>query len=112
MADETRGPPVVAGRSGVRGLVGAGAFGTGYRAQHRVLDVPLRSVALKRFGSGDATPAMLREALKIERLVGGCDDPVVRHRLVGCLDAGVDEDRATALVMEPDEGRLSDRVMR
>ncbi|HLU60195.1 MAG TPA: serine/threonine-protein kinase [Pseudonocardia sp.] len=112
MADETRVPPVVAGRYVVRELIGAGAFGTVYRAEHRVLDVPLRSVALKRFGSGDATPAMLREALKIERLVGGCDDPVVRHRLVGCLDAGVDEDGVPFLVMELAEGSLADRVVR
>ncbi len=104
-------PSLVGGRYVIRELIGAGAFGKVYRADHRVLDVPLRSVALKRFASGDATMAMLREALKIERLVGRCEDPVVRHRLVGCLDAGVGDDGVPYLVMELAEGNLADRVM-
>jgi serine/threonine protein kinase len=111
MADDVPVPSLVDGRYVIRELIGKGAFGTVYRAEHRVLDVPLRSVALKRFAGGDATLAMLREALKIERLVGRCEDPVVRHRLVGCLDAGVGDDGVPYLVMELAEGSLADRVM-
>jgi serine/threonine-protein kinase len=99
----------VGGRYVVREQIGAGAFGQVFRAEHRVLDVTLRSVALKRFTGGDAATAMLREALRIERLVGRCPDPVVRDRLVHCLDAGVD-DGVPYLVMELAEGSLADRV--
>lgn len=101
--------PLVGGRYVVRERIGAGAFGQVFRAEHRVLDVTLRSVALKRFTGGDAATAMLREALRIERLVGRCPDPLVRDRLVHCLDAGVDDEGAY-LVMELAEGSLADRV--
>lgn len=113
MADRTparsSAPPLVGGRYVVREQIGAGAFGRVFRAEHRVLDVTLRSVALKRFTGEDAATAMLREALRIERLVGRCPDPVVRDRLVHCLDAGVD-DGVPYLVMELAEGSLADRV--
>lgn len=106
---EDAAPPLVGGRYVVRERIGAGAFGQVFRAEHRVLGVTLRSVALKRFTGGDAAAAMLREALRIEGLVGRCPDPVVRDRLVHCLDAGVDDEGAY-LVMELAAGSLADRV--
>jgi eukaryotic-like serine/threonine-protein kinase len=103
-------PELVGGRYLVRERIGAGSFGAVYRAEHRVLDVTLRWVALKRYHDPGAAQEMLREALRIERLVGRCPDPVVRDRMVHCHDAGVDD--GAYLVMELVEGSIADRVGR
>lgn len=96
---------LVGGRYLTRELIGEGAFGEVFRAEHQVLGVTLRSVALKRYKGGAAAEEMLREALRISRLIDRCPDPVVRDRLVHCLDAGVDD--GVYLVMELAEGNLA-----
>ncbi|MGH3828976.1 MAG: serine/threonine-protein kinase [Pseudonocardiaceae bacterium] len=79
----------------VRERLGAGTFGQVHRAEHRVLGMTLRDVAVKLFTvdprSGEGVEKLLSEALHAIRMVDRCPDPVVRDRFVACYDAALGE---------------------
>ncbi|MGH4026825.1 MAG: serine/threonine-protein kinase [Pseudonocardiaceae bacterium] len=82
--------------------IGAGTFGRVYRAEHRVLGVTLRQVAVKVFNvegvPGGTVEDMLTEVLTAIQALAQCPDPLVRDRFVACYDAAAGE--RPYLVME------------
>lgn len=96
-------PTVLAGRYRLGGLLGSGAFGEVWAADHRVRGRTLRRVAVKCFDplrAGCGAEQVLDEALELVELVEGCPDPATRDLFVACLDAGVAPDDRAYLVME------------
>lgn len=92
--------------------LGEGTFGRVYRAEHRVLGVTLRQVAVKVFNvdamPGGTVEEMLSEALAVIQALDRCPDPIVRDRFVACYDAGAGE--RPYLVMELASADLARRV--
>jgi eukaryotic-like serine/threonine-protein kinase len=79
----------------LREQLGAGGFGVVHRAEHRVLGVTLREVALKLFSPEKValTPEeLLHDALELIAVLDRCQDPVLRDLFVFCYDAGVTAD--------------------
>ncbi|MGO9208100.1 MAG: serine/threonine-protein kinase [Candidatus Limnocylindrales bacterium] len=73
--------------------LGRGAFGAVYRAEHRMLGVTVRQVAVKVFdprAAGTSTGQVLAEALQLIGVIERCPDPRIRDRFVFCYDAGLE----------------------
>jgi serine/threonine-protein kinase len=95
--------------------LGQGAFGTVHRAEHMVLGIPLREVAVKLFAVERLRlppKQLLGDALNLIGVVEACSDPAIRDLFVACLDAGLDEDGnyQPFVVMELVPGSLHHRI--
>lgn len=76
----------------LRERLGAGGFGVVHRAEHRVLGITLREVALKLFSPEKialSAEELLHDALELISVLERCPDPVLRDLFVFCYDAGV-----------------------
>lgn len=102
------------GRYLMRERLGAGTFGEVQRAEHRVLGVTMRHVAVKLFrtapdagapDSRDTVERFLAEAVLAMGTVDRCPDHTVRDRFVACHDAAAGE--RPYLVMELASGDLT-----
>ncbi len=86
-------PTLFAGRYRLDVELGAGAFGSVYKATQMVLDRPLRSVALKVFHSEAVSAGNLQqtlnEAIQIISLLSDLSDWEIRQHFVTVFDVGV-----------------------
>ena len=96
MTETLQDPTLIDGRFR-RGLeLGAGAFGSVYRAEQIVLDRPLRAVALKLFHGEAIKPdnvdRMMNDALQIQAILDQIVDWEIRQHFVTVYDLGVTRD--------------------
>jgi len=92
--------------------LGRGAFGAVYRAEHRMLGVTVRQVAVKLFdprAAATSTDQVLAEALQLIGVIERCPDPRIRDRFVFCHDAGLESglEGRPYLVLELVQGDLT-----
>ncbi|WP_242888443.1 serine/threonine-protein kinase [Actinomadura litoris] len=102
---------VIDGRYELREFIGGGAFGAVFRAQQRLLGVPVRQVAVKLSRRGGLTEEIARDQFADALLLAGAleemTDAEARDHLVAVYDAGValEAGRRGFLVMEHVRGR-------
>ncbi|WP_242909489.1 serine/threonine-protein kinase [Actinomadura terrae] len=102
---------VIDGRYELREFIGGGAFGAVFRAQQRLLGVPVRQVAVKLSRKGGLSEEVARDQFADALLLAGAleemTDAEARDHLVPVYDAGValEAGRRAFLVMEHVRGR-------